>query len=107
MFWTNRFNRIEQWLAAIYQQGVSLMSAISDFAAKQKAHNDDIDKHLTDITTMLSQMNATIAQLQASAGKITPEDQALLDQIEAQGKALEDKAHAMDTLVPPTPPPAP
>jgi len=83
-----------------------IMSAISDFAAKQNAHNTAVSTALTDLGTEITNLNATIAALQASAGAITPADQALLDQVEASGAALEAKAKALDTLTPPTPPTA-
>lgn len=80
------------------------MTVISDFAAKQQSHNDAVSKSLDDIQTEIGNLNTQIAALQTSAGTVTPEDQALLDGIEASGAALQTKAAALDTLTPPTPP---
>lgn len=45
-----------------------------------------------------------ITALQNSQGAITPEDQALLDGIEAKAAAVADKLTALDALTPPTVP---
>jgi len=97
-----------------------IMSAISDFAAKQKAFNErqaaSIDKALASVdglTTDVKALNDKITELQTSVGGVTPEDQALIDSLETQGSALADKldgvATALATLdaqTPPTPPTA-
>ncbi len=80
------------------------MSAISDFAAKQKAHNDAISAGIDGIATDVKTLNDKITALQNSPGTITPEDQATLDQLDATGQALADKVKAVDDL---TPPPVP
>ncbi len=80
------------------------MSAISDYSTKQKAYNQEISDDLDAIKTQADAQNALIAQLQASQGTVTPEDQALIDQLEAGGKALADKADATANKTPPTPP---
>lgn len=108
---SQRFDGIETQLQ-------NIMTKISDFAAKQQAHNSAVDAALdkvntsvTGITGDISTLNALIKQLQDSQGQISAEDQATLDQLEAAGKALEDKASALsdaaaaaDSL---TPPPVP
>lgn len=99
--------RVLSKLDALRKQGEKLMSKISEYVDKQLAHNKDIDKHLDGISAGIGDLKKTIADLQNSQGSVTAEDQALLDKAEAQAQALEDKAHAMDTLQPPTPPPAP
>ncbi len=80
------------------------MSAISEFAAKQDAHNAKVAADLDTISGKIADMNTLIGQLQNSSGSVTPEDQALLDKIEAAGKDLEAKADAVAGVVPPTPP---
>lgn len=82
------------------------MTAISEFAAKQNAHNDAIDAAVAGITDDIKVLNDTIAKLQASAGTITPEDQALLDALEVRGQTVADKLSALDALTPPPPPAA-
>lgn len=80
------------------------MSAYTQYLNDQKTFNDSVDKALTDISTLISQQNALIKQLQNSPGQVTSDDQALIDQLEANGANLVQKANALDTLNPPTPP---
>lgn len=95
-----------------------IMSAISDFAAKQKAHNERHDKAIGELGTSvqgvvgdIERLNKKIEELQNTSGSITPEDQKLLDEIEAAGDALATKLEstsaamkALDDLTPPAPP---
>lgn len=85
----------------------AIVTVISDFAAKQQAHNDAVSKSLDDIQTEITNLNTQIAALQSSSGTVTPADQALLDGIEASGAALQTKAAALDTLTPPVVPTTP
>lgn len=84
-----------------------IMSAISDFAAKVKVHQDAEDAAIAGLTGDVANLNAQIAALQASQGTITPADQAFLDGIEARGQAISDKLAALDALTPPVAPPTP
>jgi len=84
----------------------AIMSAISDFAAKQQAHNDKVSADLDAISTKVGDLNALVATLQNSSGAITSADQATLDKIEAAGKDLEAKADALAGVTPPVPPAA-
>lgn len=81
-----------------------IMSAISDFAAKQNEFNDKIDTAVSGLTDDIKALSDLIKQLQESAGTITPEDQALLDGIQARTGAIADKLTALDSLNPPAPP---
>lgn len=97
-----------------------LMSAISDFAAKQKEFNqrqataiDGAVESLKGLTDDVAALNKKIEELQNSPGTITPEDQALLDDLQTQGDAAAQKAEslanalkALDEQTPPTPPTA-
>lgn len=69
------------------------------------AYIASIGADIDDLVAKIKTLNDTIAQLQATQGQLTPEDQALLDNIQAQGKALADKADAADGKTPPPPPP--
>lgn len=82
------------------------MSAISEFAAKQQAHNDKLDAGIDGVAGDIQVLKDLIAQLQNSAGQITPEDQATLDALEKKSGETADKVAALDELTPPPPPPA-
>lgn len=94
----NPFNAIRDYF------GEKIMSKISEFATTQAAHNKRMDDALTGISGDIATLNDKIAELQNSAGTVTPEDQALLDQLQAQGEALATRIEAADALTPPAPP---
>jgi len=99
----------------------TIMSAISDFATKQKQFNDRqaaaIDGAVDSVQGIVSDiqtLNDKITELQNSTGGVTPEDQALINDLETQGDALATKAEAvqaalatLDAQTPPVVPPAP
>jgi ABC-type transporter Mla subunit MlaD len=99
-----RSTRIEKLLERLVAQGERIMSAIGDFAVKQKGFNDRMDAALAGLASDVAILNATIAELQNTSGAITPEDQALLDQLESWGDAFAAKLEALDSLTPPVPP---
>ena len=80
------------------------MSAISEFAAKQNAFNDRVDAAVTGLTEDVQTLNDKIVELQNTPGTITPEDQALLDAIQARSEGIATKLEALDALTPPKPP---
>ena len=80
------------------------MSAISDFAAAQNAFNDAMDASIAGLQGDIKALDDLIAQLQASAGQISAEDQALLDALQVRSKAMVDKLAALDALTPPVVP---
>lgn len=100
-----------RWLPAtkfdLIQTENRIMSAISDFAAKVSAFQDRQDAAVTALQSDVKNLEDQIAALQNSSGAITPEDQALLDGIEARASAVSDKLDALDALTPPVAPPAP
>lgn len=71
-----------------------IMSKISDWVGT-------VGPKLDSIQTGLDAVQALVEQLQNSPGEITPEDQALLDQIDAKVNAL--AADANSVPAPPTP----
>ena len=99
--------RIRSSVDLLHSQGEKIMSAISDFATKQNAHNDAIDAAVSGLTGDVKNLQDQIAKLQASQGQITPEDQALLDAIDARSQGIADKLAALDALTPPVPPVTP
>ena len=81
-----------------------IMSAISKFAEEQNAFNDRVDAAVTGLTADIQALNDKITELQNSTGGITPEDQVLLDAIEARSAVIATKLEALDALTPPKPP---
>ncbi len=83
-----------------------LMSAISDFADVVNKSFDTLGTAVDGLVTDVAGLKADIQKLQDSAGKVTPEDQALLDSIETRAQGIADKAKAIDDLTeaPPVPP---
>ena len=84
----------------------NIMSAFSDFAAKQKTFNDrqgaaidSITTSVTGLTGDVKALNDKITELQNSPGGITPEDQALLNDLQAAGEAAATKAEAVAAAV--------
>lgn len=84
----------------------NIMSKIAEFAAAQKAFNDRQDTAIDDLTGDVQTLNDKIAALQNSAGEITPEDQALLDDLQAHAATVTTKLEALDALTPPAIPAA-
>ena len=95
---------IETMLWHLHAQGEKLMSAISDFAAKQNQFNDRLSAAIDGVAADVASLNAKIEELQNTPGTITPEDQAILDALQAQGEAIASRLEAVDSLTPPTPP---
>lgn len=90
----------------IAEQINTLMSVIKDFAEKQNAFNaqlsadiDSVVSSVTGITTDIQSLNDKITALQNSSGTVTPEDQALIDQLVTDGTALQTKADAAAAAV--------
>lgn len=97
------------------------MSALSDFLAKQTAFNsrqataiDAVVAGVAGVSADVDTLNAKITELQNSIGTVSPEDQAAIDSLQAQGEALSTKLEAASTALtaldaanPPPPPPTP
>lgn len=82
----------------------NLMSAVSEFATKQNAFNDQIDTAINGLVGDVSGLKDLIAQLQSTQGTITPEDQALLDQIQARTEQIASRLTDLDNQTPPAVP---
>ncbi len=83
------------------------MSAISDFADKMSAHNNQVDAAIEGLQGDVGSLKQQITDLQNSQGTLTPADQALLDGIEAKAAVIADKLTALDAMTPPPAPPTP
>jgi uncharacterized FlgJ-related protein len=95
---------IEKKLCFLINLGEEIMSKISDFADKQNEFNNQMDASVADINADVKALQDQIVQLQNSAGQITPEDQALLDGLQARTDVMAQKLAALDALTPPVPP---
>lgn len=85
----------------------NIMSAISNFAASQNALFAQIDTAISGIQSDIQVLNDKITALQNSAGTISPEDQALLDELQAHAQAMTERLAALDALTPDAPPAEP
>jgi hypothetical protein len=95
---------IETSLAKLLTLGEKTMTVIGDFAARQREFNDRMDAAISGLTEDIATLNAKILELQTSPGTITPEDQALLDELQARGETISAKLEALNALTPPAPP---
>jgi hypothetical protein len=103
---TERFQvAVLNLLGLLRNQGVSLMSAISDFSTAVNAHFDRQDVAVADLQGDVQSLNDQIAALNASPGTITASDQTLLDAIAARAAGISAKLDALDALTPPVAPP--
>lgn len=97
---------VREELQQVNDKLTQIMSALSDYTQRVNTHLDKLDTGLAGLTTDIQELKTLIEKLQNSPGPITPEDQALLDALEARVKSAADKAAALDAETPPTPPPA-
>ena len=83
------------------------MEAIQTFATRVTEKFNAIEASVDGIVTDIADLKQQITDLQNSPGKITPEDQAALDNIELLVGSTADKVAALDaaTSKPPTPTP--
>jgi chromosome segregation ATPase len=116
-----RSNENKSVLNRMEEMECRIMSAISTYAAKQKEYNDRhgaaIDSIVTSQTGLsgdIAELKRLIEELQNSPGEISPEDQALLDDLQALGEEAATKAEAqaaalkaLDESTPPVVPPVP
>ncbi len=89
-------NEVITLLRAIEAQGTIVMSQLTDF-------RDKVEANFAAVSTGIKSLNDKITALQNSPGVLTPEDQAALDQIQADAQKLADSVTAAVPPVPPTP----
>jgi len=82
------------------------MSALSEYAERVTAHLNTIGSGITGVAGDIAALKALIEEIQNTPGSITPEDQAILDQMEALTVTLADQLTALDAENPPPAPPA-
>lgn len=88
-------------LIKLRHKGDQTMSIISEFVVKQNQYNDKIEAAYNGIAEDVKSLKDLVAKLQESAGQISAEDQALLNQLETRTSELSDKLAALDDLTPP------
>lgn len=81
-----------------------LMSKISDFATAMTAFTDRQDAAVAAVQADVQWLKDKITEFQNTPGEITPEDQALLDAIQARAEAVAAKVEALDAMTPPAVP---
>lgn len=85
-------------LANLLTLGNKIMTKISDAVAAQKAAFARLETSITGIGEDLAALNAKLAELQATQGQLTPEDQALLDEASNMSDSLATRFEALDAL---------
>ena|SRR5688572_196002 len=85
-----------------------IMSAISEYSSRVGTAFDSISTAVDGVVADVDFLKTKIQELQNTTGAITPEDQALLDAIEARASQIASKVQALDqaTESAPEPPPA-
>lgn len=83
-------------LEEIRKQGIQIMSSISEFAGKVNAAFEGISTAVDGVKADVEGLKAKIQELQDSAGQISPEDQALLDDIQAKAESAATKLAELD-----------
>lgn len=81
------------------------MSKISEFVTSQTNFNTRMAAAISGVASDVAALNEKILELQNTAGQVTPEDQALLDELQLQAEHLTEKLEALDALTPPVAPP--
>lgn len=95
-----RLDSIERINSQILERIHSLMSKVTDFAAKVQANDASLNTKLDAISTGIAALDALIRTLQNTVTGLTPEEQAALDAVVAESDALVTKANAIDTTAP-------
>jgi len=95
--------------AAIVLEGDRIVATLQNVVDILAATAADEQRLAADVQTLLASvasLQEQIANLQASAG-LSPEDQALVDQIAASAQAIDDGINTLDAQVAPAAPAAP
>lgn len=93
-------------LANILNLQELIMTKISDTMDAQRAAFTRLDSALSGLTGDVQALNDKIVELQGTAGQVTPEDQALLDEMQAMSETLVTKFEALDAMTTAAAPPA-
>lgn len=96
--------RIRLELSRLFNMGQHIMSKITDAVNAQKAAFGRLEASLAGIGEDIASLAAKIEELQSSAGTVTPEDQALLDEASAMADNLATRFEEVDALTSATAP---
>jgi len=80
------------------------MATFDQYVKDQTDHNNATSDALGELATELKTLSDLVASLQNAEGTLTAGQQAVLDELDAKGKEIADKAQALANV---TPPPAP
>lgn len=100
----HHFDSQTDLVAAIHTLERKVMSAISDFQTRVNAKLEAIGTGIDGIDGDVKFLKEQIAALQASVGTVTPEDQAIIDAMEARIGTLADRVTAVDAETAPLTP---
>lgn len=87
--------QLEALLNTVIQKENEIMSAITDFAAKEKVSLAGIASTLDSIAAGVAALDVLIQNFQNSTGTLSAADQTALDEISAASTALATKATAI------------
>lgn len=87
--------------ARIVRKVENAMSKISDVGAAMNAYFDRQAVAIDGVKGDVDWLVAKIAELQASSGAVSAEDQAILDALQARAGVMADKVEALDAMTPP------
>lgn len=103
----SNFDHVIRHLHNLEQKVDRIMTAISDYHARVKTAFNTISAGLDGISGDIQTLNDKITQLQNNPGPISPEDQALLDEIQGLADNVASRVSALDDqTAPPSPPPS-
>jgi len=83
-----------------------IMSKIAEFKTAMDVFNTRLTAAITDLEGDVKMLNDKITELQNSPGEISPEDQALLDNLQLVAEKTTAKLEALAALNTPDVPPA-
>lgn len=83
------------------------MATFDQYVIDQREHNQATSDALNDLAGDVEGLSDLVASLKAAQGTLTDAQQAVLDELDAAGKDIADKATALANVTPPVPPTEP
>lgn len=100
---------IKAALVSLNVQGEKIMSKLTDYLTAQEAFNGRLSTAVDGLKGDIKTLNDKITELQNSPDRVTEEDQARIDALQAHGETVAAAVEALDAMTPPpvaVPPPA-